>query len=239
MPAAIYWRRRLLALALLLALAWITLQVVGWVRDRDPAGAATPAPSDPAPSATASASTEPESGDLVPVSLPSAQGSCAPENVRIVPSVADGQRSGAPVAIDLLVSTVDGSGCVLTPEEAELLVVISSGGTAVFDSSVCRQSLLTEPVAVPAGWATQTTVEWSGRGSGWSCGDGEGHAGPGEYSVKPGTRGGEPGEVTFGLGEPAPPPEPKPEGQAPAEGQGQTEVPPEPDAPASQEPPAP
>lgn len=237
LPAAIYWRRRLLVFALLIGLSWLGLQLVGWINNRDePAGAATPTPSAPSVSPSTSPEPSPEPTDLVPVALSAAEGACAAENVRIVPSVADGQRAGEPVTVDLLVSTVDGSGCVLTPEHAELLVIISSGGTPVFDSTVCRQPFLSEPTAIPAGWATQTSVEWTGRGSGWSCGDGEGHAGPGEYTLQLGTLGGEPGQSTFRLAEPRPEPEPEPEEAETPAPEGETPPSAEPEPPAAPDP---
>lgn len=229
MPAEIYWRRRLLLLALLIGLAWLVLQIVGWVNDRDePADAATPAPTAASTaSPTPSPEPSPEPTDLVPVALPAAEGACAPENIRIVPSVADGQPAGEAVTVDLLVSTVDGSGCVLSPEEAQLLVIISSGGTPVYDSTVCRQPFVTEPIAVPEGWATQASVQWSGRGSGATCGDGEGFANAGEYAIQLGTLGGEPGEATFRLAEPRPQPEPEPQPEGEPEPEPQPEGEPE------------
>ncbi|MFD1858977.1 hypothetical protein [Aeromicrobium camelliae] len=229
LPAEIYWRRRLLLLALLIGLAWLVLQIVGWVNDRDePADAATPAPTAASTaSPTPSPEPSPEPTDLVPVALPAAEGACAPENIRIVPSVADGQPAGEAVTVDLLVSTVDGSGCVLSPEEAQLLVIISSGGTPVYDSTVCRQPFVTEPIAVPEGWATQASVQWSGRGSGATCGDGEGFANAGEYAIQLGTLGGEPGEATFRLAEPRPQPEPEPQPEGEPEPEPQPEGEPE------------
>lgn len=206
MPPAIYWRRRLLLLAVVIALVWVGWQTVGWADSGE--GEATPATPSPSSSSTESpGSDEPsaEPADVVPVSVPAAEGACNPENVRIAPSVKNGQHAGGDVTVELLLSTVDGKGCVLDPADAELLVVIASGDSPLYDSAGCEQSLLTDPVAIPSGWATQESITWNGRRSGGSCGDGEEQVGEGEYTAQIGTLGGEPGETAFQLAAPKPP----------------------------------
>jgi len=205
---AIYWRRRLLALAVLIALIWAGWQATGWIdRGDEPAPATTASPSD-SPDPETPSMTDAES---VAVSIPAAKGACDPENVRVAPSVKDGQHAGGAVSVDLLLSTVDGSGCVLDPNQADLLLVVSAGDADVYDSTGCQQSMLSESVAIPPGWAVQESVHWNGRRSGGSCGDGEELLGEGEYAAQIGTLGGEPGKTTFRLAPPKPPKKPDPE----------------------------
>jgi len=197
----VYWRRRLLVLAGLIAIVWVILQIVGLVR-----GDGEPAASSPTPTATpaTSASPTPEPtptapADQVSVEIETDTRPCDPTDVRILPSVAGGQYAGEPVDVDLMITTLGGSACTFEPDADQLLVVIDAGGAPIYDSSVCRAAFLPEAVAVPAGWGTVVPVEWTGRGSGAGCGTSEGFAPPGSYTLTIGTYGGEPGSTTFRL----------------------------------------
>ena len=212
MPAAIYWRRRLVLVALALAAVWLVLRLTGGDAERtDPSVASAPKP---APAVV------PTNGALE-VALAADDRSCDPEKVRITPSIPLDQTSGSAVTIDLAVSSTETTPCTLQPADAELIAVISANDTAVFDSTLCTSrsgggSLLTDPVQLAGGgWATIAPTTWSGRGSGRSCGSAENYAGPGRYTVQVGTLGGEPGKATFAL-EAAPKPKAKPTKPSPS-----------------------
>lgn len=194
LPAEIYWRRRLLALALVIALVWIVMQVVGG--DDEPE-----AKTDPTPTATATtaAPVAPRVNGAVRVSLVSASRACDPEQIRITPTVEPGQQTRGPVAIGLVVSSAEKTACTLTPADADLVAVISANGTAIWDSTLCKSSLLDDPVSISPEWASLVTATWTGRGSGGSCSPKEGFATPGSYTVQVGTLGGEPGKASFTL----------------------------------------
>lgn len=207
MPAEIYWRRRLLVLALLIGLIWIGTKVFGGGDDPK---------AEPEPTATATATVAPEPAPtegVLNVKLVSATKDCDPEKIRVTPTVKSGQLTKAPVTVGLVVSSTDKAACTLTPAVADLLVVISANKVAVWDSTVCKTSLLSDPVAISPGWATLAETTWSGRGSGSKCSAKEGFATPGSYTIQAGTLGGEPGKATFTL-DAAPKPkkttEPKP-----------------------------
>lgn len=191
MPAAIYWRRRLVLLALLLAGVWLVLRFTGGDdAPKPPAAAAAPKP---APAVV------PTNGALE-VALAADSRGCDPEKVRITPSIPSDQPSGEAVTIDLVVSSTEKGACTLKPSDADLIAVISANGNPVFDSTVCTSSLLTEDVQLAGGgWATIAPTTWSGRGSGRSCARTETFAGPGRYTVQVGTLGGEPGKSGFAL----------------------------------------
>lgn len=202
MPAEIYWRRRLLVLAVLIALVWVGLRVFG--------GDSPKAEPQPTATATVKATSIPAPTDgVLSVKLTSGTRTCDPEKVRVTPSVKPGQLTKAPVSIGLVVSATEKSACTLTPGAADLLVVISANKVAVWDSTVCKTSLLTAPVAISPGWSTLAQTTWSGRGSGNKCDAGEGFATPGTYTIQVGTLGGEPGKTTFTLN-PAPKPKAAP-----------------------------
>jgi len=193
LPAEIYWRRRLLFLAVIIALIWIGMQVFG--------GGGDPK-ADPQPTATATATVAPApapTAGVLSVNLVSGTRACDPEKIRITPTVAPGQLTKAPVAVGLVVSSTETKACTLTSTAADLLVVISANKVAVWDSTVCKTSLLTAPVAISPGWATLAQASWSGRGSGSKCSAKEGFATPGTYTIQAGTLGGEPGKTTFVL----------------------------------------
>lgn len=199
MPAEIYWRRRLLFVAVVIALIWIGMQVFGGGDDPK---------ADPKPTATATTTAAPvptPTEGVLSVNLASATRACDPEKIRITPTVKSGQLTKAPVIVGLVVSSTETKACTLTPSVADLLVVISANKVAVWDSTVCKTSLLTTPVAISAGWATLVQTSWTGRGSGSKCSTKEGFATRGTYTIQAGTLGGEPGETTFDLN-PAPKP---------------------------------
>lgn len=203
LPAEIYWRRRLLLLALVIAIAWGVLQLT----NRGDAGGDEPEPTVAAPTVSAppttTATPEPEEklDGLVDVALTTAATACDPEKVRVTPTVREGQLAKGPVDIELVVSSTQAEACTLQPDDAEAIAVISANDTAIWDSTVCKTALLTVPVAISPQWATVSAIQWSGRGSGSQCTSNEGWATPGKYSIQIGTLGGEPGKTVFTLGE--------------------------------------
>ena len=201
LPAEIYWRRRLLLLAALFLIAWLGLHF--WPGSNDderpvsaPVSTATPSPT-PKPAPTDGTTT---------VALSTGSSACDSESIRITPSVPDGQKTRGSVDIDFTISSTSKKACTFTALSSDLLVVISAGKTAIWDSTVCKTALLTEPVKLSPGWSTVVPVELSGRGSGPACSKKEGWATPGSYIVQVGTLGGEPGKAKFTL-RPAPKPE--------------------------------
>jgi hypothetical protein len=194
LPAEIYWRRRLLLLAVLILIAWVGLHFwPGAGSDERPVSApvttATPSPT-PKPAPTDGTTT---------VALSSDSSACNPESIRINPSVPDGQHTRGPVDVDLTISSTSKTPCTFTAVSADVLVVISAGKTAIWDSTVCKTALLGDPVNLSPGWSTVVPAEWSGRGSGPACSKKEGWATPGSYTIQIGTLGGEPGKTKFTL----------------------------------------
>jgi len=197
--ARVYWRRRILLLLVLVVIVWGAVKLIGTVR-----GDGKP---DPAPTTKASASASPSASQateqpdpgLLPVKLTSDAAACDAETVRITPTVPPKQQVGGDVAVDLLISSTSPTSCTLTPADAGLIAVIGSGSSTVWDSTRCSTSLLTDPVEISARWATMVRVEWSGRASGSKCSDDEAYAAVGDYTLKLGTLGGEPGKASFSL----------------------------------------
>ena len=170
LPAEIYWRRRMLLLAAVIAVVWVVLQLTGGDGDAQPTTEPTKAPAKAAPTTVATpvvpTTPEPKVNGLVDVALERAAEPCDPVQVRVTPTVRPGQLNQGPVDIGLVVSSTEEQACTLTPEAADAIAVISANGTAIWDSTVCKTSLLTAPVAISPQWATLASVQWTGRGSG-------------------------------------------------------------------------
>lgn len=193
LPAEIYWRRRLLLLALVLLLAWGATKAFGGEGNADKPVAKPTAK--PTTAVTIAAAVD----GKVTVNLSSGTATCDPEKVRVTPSVRSGQYVGAAVKVSMIVSTTQKDPCILNAKTADLLVVISANKAPVWDSSVCKAALLSTPVSVSPRWSTVAATTWTGRGSGKKCATKEGFASPGTYVIKSATLGGEPGQDTFKL----------------------------------------
>lgn len=210
----------MLLIALIIAIVWGVLQLTG-SGDDDPAPKAAPTPSTaPATSATPTPTPAPEPtttvDGLVDVAVVAATTKCDPEKVRITPSVRPGQLTRGAVDVNLVVSTTQAAACTLQPDDAEAIAVIAANGTPVWDSTVCKTSLLSAPVQLSPQWATVAPAQWTGRGSGSNCTSNQAWASPGTYTLEIGALGGEPGKTSFTLdARPAPakttpPPAPDP-----------------------------
>ena len=214
-----YWRRRLLLLAAAILVVWLVVKVWPSGGSSEPKASPTSTAS-AAPSSSASASSESpkkdpqesqqptDDGASTTVSLPTSTTDCDVDQVRIVPSVAAGQRAHEPVTLDLAVSTSADKPCTFTPTASSMLAVISAGSTAVWDSSVCRTGVISGPVTLSPEWSTVVRATWNARGSGGACSSKEGWATPGSYTLEIGTLGGEPGQTSFRLAQPKPKPKP-------------------------------
>jgi len=180
-------------LALVLLVIWFAMKAFG---DEDavdkPVATRTATPT------TATPVVAPVDGEVT-VNLRSGTAPCDPEKVRVAPSVKSGQHVGADVDVSMIVSTTQKDPCILDAKTADLLVVISANKAPVWDSSVCKTALLTEPVAISPSWSTVAAATWTGRGSGTNCSDSQAFASPGTYVIKSATLGGEPGQATFRL----------------------------------------
>ena len=193
MPAEIYWRRRLLVLAVVLLLAWGATRAFGGEGKAD-----KPVAKPTAKATTTATAAAPVDGKIT-VNLSSGTATCDPEKVRVTPSVESGQYVGAAVKVSMIVSTTQKEPCILNAKAADLLVVISANKAPIWDSSVCKTALLPIPVSVSPRWSTVAAATWTGRGSGTKCSTKDGFASPGTYVIKSATLGGEPGQDTFTL----------------------------------------
>lgn len=229
---AVYWRRRLFVVGVLLALVLIVVNVVGG--GSDPQGgvrAATAgseeslpaAPESPGTSGTTSAG--PTTGKrgrngagIGPmVVLPTApvlaepEGECADSDVNVTPTVKRAV-AGRTAVIVLELRTLTNPACTwqVTPES--LAVRVSVGDDVVWASWECPAALPVLPVVVRSAVTSTYELRWNTRRSDKGCPQLTEYAQPGDYRVTAGSFGGEPEYVIFDLAAPsAPEPEPEPE----------------------------
>ena len=216
----VYWRRRLLVLAVLIAIIWGIVQLVGLIRgDEDttqPTAQDTPSAAAPqesqepvAPEPETGTDPEVQPGQPVPLGLTTSADACEPENIRTVAMVPEGQKAGGPVDIELLISTIDATACTFTPKRRDFLVVIEANEKPIYDSTVCKESFLSSPVVIAQGFGTLVSTTWTGKGSGKACSTKEGFARGGKFTIKASAFGGEPDQTAFTLAS-APKPTPTP-----------------------------
>jgi hypothetical protein len=218
LPAEIYWRRRLLLLAVVIAIVWGVLQLTGGGGGEgdDATASGTPTARVTAPTPSPAAVPEQTVDGPVDVAVVGAETACDPEKVRITPSVRPDQLTKGPVDVNLTISSTQAGACTLEPDDAEAIAVISANGTPVWDSTVCKSSLLDSAVQLSPQWATLATVQWTGRGSGSNCTSNQGWASAGTYTLQIGTLGGEPGKTSFSLAARPAPAKTSPPPEAPA-----------------------
>jgi hypothetical protein len=110
------------------------------------------------------------------------------------------------VVVDVAVTTSASKPCTFTPKPLDPLAVITQDGDTLWDSSICEAAIVARPVRLVPGWATTVRLPWVPRESGDECKADEDWVEPGEYTLRVGTLGGEPGRADFTLVEPPPPP---------------------------------
>ena len=159
---------------------------------------ATPKPSAPPPGVTTS------------VTLTAGTAACRTRDVTITPSIASPQFAQQPVVVDVAVSTTGEKPCTFTPKELDPLAIVTHDDDTVWDSSICETAIVAQPVQLIPGWARTAQILWDPRESGDACEPDEDWLEPGDYTLRVGTLGGEPGRADFELVEPPPPPTPEP-----------------------------
>lgn len=204
-PRAIYWRRRLLILAAVILLVWITVQL--WPKDGDGKPAATPSPNPTAgtPSApTPAPPTTPPEQSTKSVTLTGGAKACDSQKVQMSAFVADGQQAQQAVNVDLTIGTTAKRSCLFKPKTYDPLAIVSRDGKRVWDSSVCKAPVASTALELVPGWSTVVRIPWMPRKSGKACEGTEAWLPPGDYTLEVGTLGGEPGKAAFELAAPPP-----------------------------------
>lgn len=229
---AVYWRRRLFVVGLLVALVLIVVNVVSGGSDpgagvrATTAGAeqgATDAPDDPdatvvGPKKGKKGKKANKSEDAGPtVVLPTAPvlaeptGTCEASDIVVTPSVKRAVAGRSAVFV-LKLRTGETPACTWQISSETLQVRVSVGNDEVWTTRYCTAALAVLPVVVRSAVTTTYELRWNTRRSEDGCPGLTEYAQPGDYRVTAGALGGEPDFVIFDLAAPtAPEPEPAPE----------------------------
>ncbi len=245
--AAVYWRRRLFTIGLVLALALIGVNLVrggsdpvAGVRASTASSSTDGSAGDPAvgpsPDTTTkagkgkrkgkrakSAATALEPSVVLPTSpvLVEPDGECLDEDVVITPTVTDAV-AGQSVTIVLKLRTRTAAACTWEVSAESLAVKVSVGSDEVWASRHCPAQVPERTVVVRQAVTSTYQMRWNTRRSDVDCPGLTEYAAPGEYRVSAAPLGGDADFVIFDLAlppTPTPTPTPTPEPEKKKQGE--------------------
>ena len=222
LPAAIYWRRRFVALGavvVLVALVVVPIRLVtGGGADEQAqvalagtdqsstAGPTTGPTTDASPTAESTAQAEKKKQKKqkpTQPALPEPQGSCAPEDVVVRPKVTDAV-AGRAVTVTLLLRTRLAEACTWELSRSSFTWKLTSGSDEIWTSRECPRAVPSRELVVRRDTVARTELTWGGRRSDADCSRLTDWALPGWYHVTVSALAGEPRSSQFELRAPAP-----------------------------------
>ncbi|MCK6209771.1 hypothetical protein KZX45_04355 [Georgenia sp. EYE_87] len=178
------WRRRIVALIVLLALvAGLVWGVGALVRTLTAQGAEDGTSSaqgsagagsedDAGPASSAGAAEEEPAGPVDP-------GKCSPRDLDVRLSATPGQPTSFAVTLTNRAEVA----CLLDAGAASLVVTVHSGEDRVWSSGDCVVEPAARELLLDSGDSTETAIRWDGTRSAKGCPGGQGAAQPGSYRV--------------------------------------------------------
>jgi len=228
LPARVYWVRRLLLVAIVLALVWTLMRLLG---GSDPASGETRS-GDPAPQETQSPAPEetrrtPTPRQLrqrriearrerlaerrqlkrvqdVSMALSGPTGPCDLTLVQVGAHVPEPAYAGTSVSLRVELRTQQPTACTLELNADHLLVSVVAEESTLWSSEVCPDAVPRQQVVLRPYWTSTVDLQWSGQRSGRRCASTEDYAAPGDYELRLAALTGEPANVAFKLVDPAP-----------------------------------
>lgn len=240
-PAAVYWRRRIVLLAVVVGLVAVGWRWAGGGPESEPVEAAADGRATAAPSSTATPgskqATAPQQGsdakdakggkdakpaDSKPKSTepkPKQRVSTSLEPPRGSCETADvvvipdvaDAEARGSIPVRLGLSTTGGQACTFELTAEKLALEITSGDDLIWRASTCPEVLDAKTVTLRPGWLSYVEAAWSGRRASDDCLASNEYAEPGYYWAEAAIVGGEPARGQFRLEEPPPPPEKTPQ----------------------------
>ncbi|MEU2350742.1 MucR family transcriptional regulator [Modestobacter sp. NPDC049651] len=195
LPSAVYWRRRVLVLTLLVALvgggSWVGAALLAG-NDAGTARAAVQRPDAgppaleqvlPSPAAVRLPDTDPP-----PAAVPDAAdaGPCADDMIGLeVRPGAPSAATGTPVPVQLVVTNTSPDACTRALDaQLQEVVLLDGSGARVWGSNDCRPGAGSDTRTLAPGEAVTVTVEWPGRTSEPGCAADPATPGPGDYVLR-------------------------------------------------------
>lgn len=232
LPEKVYWRRRVIVLAVALVLvvglgrlfsggsdassdasaaSGDSSSMAGRMADAVPTVTPSQTPAGP-PSVTEDAApsepsgAETTGGDTEPAQPSTSvapQGDCLASDVSVEPKVKD-QPAGRDIKVRLELTTTDSPACTWTVSRDTLTMKITSGSDDIWFSSECPKAMPEERVVVTNEDPTVVKMTWDARRSDDGCTRQRLWALPGTYHLEAAALGGEPAETAFMLDTPTP-----------------------------------
>lgn len=231
LPARVYWRRRVVVLAVACALVFGVGRLLGG--SGDPEGpAAQPAAADAtsaspkrpstgptpsaqpsvAPSVTPSAAPSEGADDgkqddkaapsREPLAVPT--GPCPDSDVRVQPVLREDAHAGGKVRLSMKLTTQTSPACNWKVSPETVVVRLSSGSDRIWSSQQCPKPVPTKEVVLRTEKPVLVDVFWNGRRSDPDCSRTTAWAEPGYYHLSTAALGAEPEDRQFRLLSPAP-----------------------------------
>ncbi|MFR9728504.1 hypothetical protein ACL03H_04680 [Saccharopolyspora sp. MS10] len=159
LPREVYWRRRALALGVILlavaAAVWAAAVLVGTTRAPHPAPqAALPPP-------------EPHAAPARPAAPPPPPPPCADQDLRIAAEpVRANNPAGEPIALRMVLTNASSTACVRdTDRMLREIVVSTADGTRYWSSSDCHVESTNEKPLLAPGASVRNEIRWTGVAS--------------------------------------------------------------------------
>lgn len=208
LPSRVYWRRRVLLVALAVLLVFVLARLLNAGSDATSApDAATPVAGVPTstvtPSATATTRQRAEGRQAKkkersePV-LAAPTGACADADIAVTPTVPKAV-AGRDVFLVLELRTIQAEACTWQVWPETLTLKITSGNDDIWASRQCPRAVPTRSVVVRRAVSTSIGVTWDARRSDEGCSRLTQWALPGYYNVTAAALAGEPADVQFEL----------------------------------------
>jgi hypothetical protein len=211
LPASVYWRRRLVILAVGLALVLLVANLLGGDDGGERSGGAVASQVAGEPTGTPSGETSKGSTPKKqkktrtpqePV-LAQPDGPCTDSDILITPSVEEA-IAGRPVTVTLELRTATAEACTWRVSANHVTMKITSGIDEIWTSRQCPRAVPVQDVVVRRDVTTFVDVPWKARRSDDGCPVQTQWALPGTYNVAAAALGGEPAEARFELEKPSP-----------------------------------
>jgi hypothetical protein len=177
LPAATYWRRRLVLLAVLIGLVLLARSAIGG--GGEPSTPRTGASPTPKASTTHSATPKPKPTTAAgPTTC--RDGALA---LTVAPDAGE-HRAGAPVRFTVTVKNVSGTACRRDLGGGSLELVVRSGQDRIWSSDDCSTDRGSAVQLLRAGASLQTVVTWPGKRSARGCPTARPEARAGTYTAR-------------------------------------------------------
>jgi hypothetical protein len=201
--SSVYWRRRAVALLVVLAVPLLLVVLVVNGLSSEPeqqaqpepeaSGAAGEIPADPEPEPSAEPEPEPEAEAAAEAEAEAAAAEaaepaaeeCADDGIAVAVSLdAEAYPGGANPSVTMTITNASGSDCLRDIGPGANEIVITSGDQHVWSSDDCDPSQNVDEQVLPAGVDAATTVTWERVLSAPGCGGSGAAAQPGTYFVE-------------------------------------------------------